>query len=144
MPVTSVTQIERFAKLETKLIPTTLDYAGVSGLRNEAKRIRDKYVDPPQTTDFALLFLPTEGLYAEALRRPGLADSLQREHRVVLAGPTTLFAVLNSLQMGFRTLAIQKQSGEVWRVLGEIKTQFQNHARLLGKVKENLDKAGKK
>ena len=111
-------------------------------LRLEAKRIRDKYVDPPQTTDFAILFLPTEGLYAEALRRPGLADLLQRDFKVALAGPTTLCALLNSLQMGFRTLAIQKQSGEVWRVLGEVKTQFRLYADVLGKVKEKIQQAG--
>jgi len=111
-------------------------------LRLEAKRIHDKYVNPPQTTDFAILFLPTEGLYAEALRRPGLADALQRECKVAIVGPTTLCAVLNGLQMGFRTLAIQKQSGEVWRVLGDAKKQFQTYAGLLGRVKENLDRAG--
>ena len=87
-----------------------------SRLRDEAKKIRDKYVEPPHTTDFAILYLPTEGLYAEALRRPGLAETLQRECRVSLAGPTTLAALLNSLQMGFRTLAIEKRSSEVWAV----------------------------
>ncbi|MGA3028472.1 MAG: DNA recombination protein RmuC [Bryobacteraceae bacterium] len=111
-------------------------------LRLEAKRIHHKYVDPPQTTDFAILFLPTEGLYAEALRRPGLADLLQRDFKVAIAGPTTLCALLNSLQMGFRTLAIQKQSGEVWRVLGEVKTQFRRYAGVLGKVKEKIQQAG--
>ena len=111
-------------------------------LRLEAKRIHNKYVDPPQTTDFAILFLPTEGLYAEALRRPGLADSLQRDFKVAIAGPTTLCALLNSLQMGFRTLAIQKQSGEVWRVLGQVKTQFHRYADVLGKVKEKIQQAG--
>jgi DNA recombination protein RmuC len=111
-------------------------------LRLEAKRIRDKYLDPPQTTDFAILFLPTEGLYAEALRRPGLADSLQRECKVALAGPTTLCALLNSLQMGFRTLAIQKQSGEVWQVLGQVKKQFHLYSHVLGTVKKRLQQAG--
>jgi len=111
-------------------------------LRLEARRIRDKYVDPPRTTDFAILFLPTEGLYAEALRRPGLADSLQRDCRIILAGPTTLYALLNSLQMGFRTLAIQKQSGEVWRVLGEAKTQFRKYADVLGRVRRKIQEAG--
>lgn len=111
-------------------------------LRLEAKRIRDKYLDPPQTTDFAILFLPTEGLYSEALRRPGLADSLQRDCKVALAGPTTLCALLNSLQMGFRTLAIQKQSGEVWRVLGEVKKQFHLYADVLGTVKKRIQQAG--
>jgi DNA recombination protein RmuC len=111
-------------------------------LRLEGKRIRDKYLDPPQTTDFAILFLPTEGLYAEAIRRPGLADSLQRDCKVAIAGPTTLCALLNSLQMGFRTLAIQKQSGEVWRVLGQVKKQFLLYADVLSTVKKRLQQAG--
>jgi DNA recombination protein RmuC len=93
-------------------------------LRLEARSIRDKYLAPPHTTDFAILFLPTEGLYAEALRRPGLMEALQREYKVVLAGPTTLLATLNSLQMGFRTLALEKRSAEVWEVLGAVKTEF--------------------
>ncbi len=93
-------------------------------IREEAKRICTKYVAPPHTTDFALLFLPTEGLYAEALRRPGLFEALQREHRVTLVGPTTLLAVLNSLQMGFRTLAIEQRSGEVRQLLGAVNTEF--------------------
>ena len=111
-------------------------------LRLEAKRIHEKYIDPPRTTDFAVLFLPTEGLYAEALRRPGLADALQRECKVAIVGPTTLCAVLNGLQMGFRTLAIQKQSGEVWRVLGEAKTQFRKYADVLGRVRRKIQEAG--
>ena len=111
-------------------------------LRLEAKRIHEKYIDPPRTTDFAILFLPTEGLYAEALRRPGLADALQRECKVAIVGPTTLCAVLNGLQMGFRTLAIQKQSGEVWRVLGEAKTQFRKYADVLGRVRRKIQEAG--
>src|SRR5690606_19177983 len=93
-------------------------------LRVEARVIRDKYIAPPHTSDFAILFVPTEGLYAEALRRPGLVESLQRDYRVMLAGPTTLLATLNSLQMGFRTLALEKRSSEVWQVLGAVKTEF--------------------
>jgi DNA recombination protein RmuC len=93
-------------------------------IRLEAKSIAEKYVEPPYTTDFAILFLPTEGLYAEVLRRPGLMEVLQREHRVTLAGPTTLMAIMNSLQMGFRTLALEKRSSEVWQVLGAVKTEF--------------------
>ena len=89
-----------------------------------AKDIRDKYLDPPHTTDFAIMFLPTEGLYAEVIRRPGLFEALQRDCRVVVAGPTTLAALLNSLQMGFRTLAIEKRSSEVWKLLGAVKTEF--------------------
>ena len=90
----------------------------------EARRIRDKYIAPPHTTDFALLFLPTEGLYAEVLRRPGLFEALQREFRVTLVGPTTLLALLNSLQMGFLTLAIEKRSSEVWQLLATVKSEF--------------------
>lgn len=112
-------------------------------LRDEAKTIRAKYVQPPHTTDFALLFLPTEGLYAEAINRAGLADALQREFRVTLAGPTTLTALLNSLQMGFRTLAIEKRSSEVWQVLGAVKTEFGKFGDVLDKVKDKLDQASK-
>ncbi len=112
-------------------------------LRASAKAIREKYIAPPHTTDFAILYLPTEGLYAEVLRRPGLAEQLQREHRVNLAGPTTLWAILNSLQMGFRTLAIQKRSSEVWAVLGAVKTEFGRFAEVLEKVQKKLDEASK-
>ena len=117
-------------------------------VRLEAKSIMEKYVEPPYTTDFAILFLPTEGLYAEVLRRPGLIESLQRDFRVTLAGPTTLMAMLNSLQMGFRTLALEKRSSEVWQVLGAVKTEFGKFGDVLAKVKEQtqtvlntLDKA---
>ena len=112
-------------------------------VKTQAKSIRDKYVEPPHTTDFALMFLPTEGLYAEVLRRPGLADLLQREYRVTVAGPTTLSALLNSLQMGFRTLAIEKRSSEVWKVLGAVKTEFGKFGEVLEKVGEKLDQAQK-
>ena len=110
-------------------------------LRKEARTIRDKYVAPPHTTDFAILFLPSEGLYAEALRRPGLMESLQREYKVMLAGPTTLLATLNSLQMGFRTLALEKRSAEVWEVLGAVKTEFGKFGEVLAKTKKKLDEA---
>ncbi|KQU81665.1 MULTISPECIES: DNA recombination protein RmuC [unclassified Rhizobacter] len=110
-------------------------------LRLEARSIHDKYVSPPHTTDFAILFVPTEGLYAEALRRPGLVESLQREHHVMLAGPTTLLATLNSLQMGFRTLALEKRSVEVWEVLGAVKTEFAKFGDVLAKTKKKLDEA---
>ena len=96
---------------------------------------------PPHTTDFAILFLPTEGLYAEALRRPGLVEALQREHKVMLAGPTTLLATLNSLQMGFRTLALEQRSAEVWEVLGAVKTEFGKFGDVLAKTKKKLDEA---
>lgn len=104
-------------------------------IRLEAKSMAEKYLEPPHTTDFAILFLPTEGLYAEVLRRPGLMEALQREHRVTLAGPTTLMAMLNSLQMGFRTLALEKRSSEVWQVLGAVKTEFGKFGEVLAKVK---------
>jgi DNA recombination protein RmuC len=109
----------------------------------EAKSIHDKYVEPPHTTDFAILFVPTEGLYAEAVSRSGLADTLQREYRVMLCGPMNLAAMLNSLQLGFRTLAIEKRSTEVWRVLGAVKTEFGKFGELLAKTKEKLDQVGK-
>jgi DNA recombination protein RmuC len=110
-------------------------------LRAEARVIREKYVAPPHTTDFGILFVPTEGLYAEALRRPGLVEALQREHRVMLAGPTTLLATLSSLQMGFRTLALEKRSVEVWEVLGAVKTEFGKFGDVLAKTKKKLDEA---
>jgi DNA recombination protein RmuC len=110
-------------------------------LRLEAKTIREKYVAPPHTTEFAILFVPTEGLYAEALRRPGLMEALQREHRVTLVGPTTLLATLSSLQMGFRTLALEKRSAEVWEVLGAVKTEFGKFGEVLAKTKKKLDEA---
>jgi DNA recombination protein RmuC len=110
-------------------------------VKAEAKSIRDKYMDPPHTTEFAVLFLPLEGLYAEVLRRPGLWDTLQREFRVVVTGPTTLSALLNSLQMGFRTLAIQKRTSEVWQVLGAVKTEFGKFGDLLEKTQKKLQEA---
>ncbi|WP_321817762.1 MULTISPECIES: DNA recombination protein RmuC [unclassified Paraburkholderia] len=108
-------------------------------VRAEARTIAEKYVSPPHTTDFALLFLPTEGLYAEILRRPGLTDLLQRDYRVSVAGPTTLTALLNSLQMGFRTLAIEKRSSEVWQVLGAVKTEFGKFGDVLARTKTQLE-----
>lgn len=101
----------------------------------EARSIEEKYIEPPHTTDFAILFLPTEGLYAEVLRRPDLMQGLQRKHRITLAGPTTLLAILNSLQMGFRTLALEKRSSEVWQVLGAVKAEFGKFGDVLSKVK---------
>jgi DNA recombination protein RmuC len=110
-------------------------------LKLEARTIRDKYIAAPHTTDFGILFVPTEGLYAEALRRPGLVDVLQREFKVMLAGPTTLLATLNSLQMGFRTLALEKRSAEVWQVLGAVKTEFGRFGDVLAKTKRKLEEA---
>ncbi|MGD0154063.1 MAG: DNA recombination protein RmuC [Thermacetogeniaceae bacterium] len=110
-------------------------------IRLEAKSIKEKYLDPPHTTDFAIMFLPVEGLYAEVLRRPGLCEALQREHRVVITGPTTLAAILNSLQMGFRTLAIERRSSEVWSLLGAVKTEFGKFGDLLDKTHKKLEEA---
>ena len=110
-------------------------------LKGCAKDIRDKYIEPPYTTSFGIMFLPFEGLYAEVVRM-GLVDVLQQNYRVSIAGPTTLSALLNSLQMGFRTLAIQKRSGEVWQVLGAVKTEFSNFERVLAKAKERIDQTG--
>jgi DNA recombination protein RmuC len=111
-------------------------------LRLEARSIREKYIAPPHTTDFGILFVPTEGLYAEALRRPGLLEGLQREFKVMLCGPTTLLATLTSLQMGFRTLALEKRSAEVWEVLGAVKTEFGKFGDVLAKAKKKLEEAG--
>ena len=117
-------------------------------IRSEAKTIAEKYLSPPLTTDFAILFLPTEGLYAEVMRRPGLADELQRTCRVSISGPSTLSALLNSLQMGFRTLVLEKRSSEVWQVLGAVKTEFGKFGDVLAatrnalvKAADNIDKA---
>jgi len=111
-------------------------------LRSQAKDIRDKYISPPHTTDFAILFLPSESLYAEALRRPGHWDRIQADFRVVIAGPTTIAALLNSLQMGFKTLAIQERSSEVWRVLAGVKKEFDKFGDVLAKVKKKIEEAG--
>jgi DNA recombination protein RmuC len=111
-------------------------------IRAEARRIRQKYVAPPHTTDFGLMFLPTEGLYAEVVRRAGLVDALQREHRVVVAGPTTLAALLNSLQMGFRTFAVERRTSEVWAVLGAVKTEFGRFGEMLARTRAQLETVG--
>ena len=107
-------------------------------LRAEARTMREKYISPPHTTDFGLLYLPAEGLYAEVLRRPGLVETLQRDHRVTVAGPTTLLAMLNSLQMGFRTLAIEQRSSEVWALLGAVKNEFEKFGQVLAKTRQQL------
>jgi DNA recombination protein RmuC len=113
----------------------------VHRIKLEAKAIKEKYLDPPYTTDFGILFLPTEGLYAEVLRQPGLSDFLQREHRIVITGPTTLAAILNSLQIGFRTLAIEKRSSEVWILLAAVKKEFGLFADVLDKTQKKLQEA---
>jgi len=107
-------------------------------IKKMAKEIRDKYINPPQTTDFAIMFLPFESIYAEVIRRSTLVDQLREEINITVAGPTTLVALLNSLQMGFRTLAIQKRSSEVWKVLGAVKTEFENFGGMLQKAQKNI------
>lgn len=113
----------------------------IRSILNSAKDISEKYIHPPYTTDFAIMFLPTEGLYSEVLRQPGIVDKLQQEYRVVIAGPTTLSAILNSLRMGFQTLAIEKRSSEVWQILAAVKTEFGKFTGILSKVKKQLDAA---
>lgn len=137
---------QRLVEAQDRADPLAVEVAAKAlemRLRDEAKKIRDKYVEPPYTTDFAILYLPTEGLYAEALRRTGLADALQRDFRISIAGPTTLAALLNSLQMGFRTLAIEKRSSEVWAVLGAVKTEFAKFGDALESTRKKLEQATK-
>jgi len=139
-----VEDYERLQLAQDRADAAAVDEAGralETRVKLEARRIHEKYVEPPHTTDFALLFLATEGLYAEVLRRPGLVESLQREYRVVVTGPTTLSAMLNSLQMGFRTLVLEKRSAEVWQVLGAVKTEFGKFGDVLGKLKSQLQTA---
>jgi DNA recombination protein RmuC len=133
---------ERLIDAQERADAVAADEAGrmlEARIKLEAKAIREKYISPPHTTDFALLFLPTEGLYAEVMKRPGLADEVQRAQRVVLAGPSTLAALLNSLQMGFKTLAIEKRSSEVWLLLGAVKTEFGKFGDTLAKTKRQLE-----
>jgi DNA recombination protein RmuC len=113
-----------------------------SSIKKFAKDIRDKYIEPPYTTDFGIMFLPVEGLFAEVVRRTNLLETLQREYKIVVTGPTTLAAILNSLQMGFRTLAIEKRSSEVWKILGAVKTEFGRFGEVLKKAQEKITKAG--
>ncbi|MEO7072501.1 MAG: DNA recombination protein RmuC [Rhodanobacter sp.] len=149
LPIDSKFPVEDYQRLLDAQDAADVDAAALAGralevrVREEAKRIKSKYVAPPHTTDFAVLFLPTEGLYAEVLRRPGLFESLQREHRVMVAGPTTLSALLNSLQMGFRTLAIAKRSSEVWKLLGAVKSEFGKFGLVLEKAERQLNTVSK-
>ncbi len=149
IPIDSKFPIEDYDRLvqASEQADTTLLEHATSELekriKTEAKRIADKYVYPPKTTDFGIMFLPTEGLYAEIMRRPGLAAEIQNKFRISIAGPSTLGAFLNSLQMGFRTLAIQKRSGEVWQVLNEAKTEFEKYALWVERVKKNIEQAHK-
>jgi DNA recombination protein RmuC len=138
---------ERLAEAQEKGDPAAVE-AAIKTLETQLKRcakdICEKYINPPKTTDFALLFLPSEGLYAEAIRRVGLVQNVQRDCRVTFVGPTTLAALLNSLQMGFRTLAIQKRSSEVWNLLATVKTEFAKFGEALSVVKEKIDQASRK
>jgi DNA recombination protein RmuC len=138
---------ERLAAAQEKGDPTAVE-AAMKTLETQLKRcakdICEKYINPPKTTDFALMFLPSEGLYAEAIRRVGLVQNVQRDCRVTFVGPTTLAALLNSLQMGFRTLAIQKRSSEVWNLLAAVKTEFGKFGEALSAVKEKIDQASRK
>lgn len=127
--VGNIEAIEEFRKAFTR------------NIKKSAADIRDKYIDPPNTTDFAILFLPFENLYAEVLRTPGLFESLQRENKIIITGPTTLSAILNSLQMGFRTLSIEKRSSEVWELLSSVKTEFGKFGEVLAKTKKKLEEA---
>jgi DNA recombination protein RmuC len=139
-------QYERLAEAADRADADGVALAGRElerAVRLEAKTIAEKYLSPPLTTDFAILFLPTEGLYAEVMRRPGLADELQRTCRVSIAGPSTLSALLSSLQMGFRTLALEKRSSEVWQVLGAVKTEFGKFGDVLAATKMTLERAAK-
>ncbi|HEY6773005.1 MAG TPA: DNA recombination protein RmuC, partial [Oxalicibacterium sp.] len=149
MPIDAKFPKEQYERLADAAEHADMDGVAAAGreletvIRNEAKKIAEKYLSPPLTTDFAILFLPTEGLYAEVMRRPGLADELQRNCRVSIAGPSTLSALLNSLQMGFRTLALEKRSSEVWQVLGAVKTEFGKFGDVLSATKATLERAAK-
>jgi DNA recombination protein RmuC len=144
----------KFPKEQYERLAEAAEHADIEGvaaagkelertIRAEAKTIAEKYLSPPLTTDFGILFLPTEGLYAEVMRRPGLADELQRTCRISIAGPCTLTALLNSLQMGFRTLALEKRSSEVWQVLGAVKTEFGKFGDVLSATKMSLERVTK-
>jgi DNA recombination protein RmuC len=147
LPIDAKFPMEDYQRLLEAQENADIEGAGIAGraleirVREEARRIKSKYIAPPHTTDFAVLFLPTEGLFAEVIRRPGLFELLQREHRVTVAGPTTLSALLNSLQMGFRTLAIAKRSSEVWALLGAVKNEFGKFGVVLEKTRKQLDAA---
>jgi len=133
---------ERLLEAQGRADPVAADTAAralETRIRAEARSIAEKYLEPPHTTDFAILFLPTEGLYAEVLRRPGLMEALSREHRITLAGPATLLALLGALQMGFRTLALERRASEVWQVLGAVKSEFGRFGEVLGKVRSQTE-----
>lgn len=149
IPIDSKFPIEAYERLidaSDKADTTLIDIASSElerQIKTDAKRISSKYIIPPKTTDFAIMFLPTEGLYAEVMKKPGLATEIQNKYRVSIAGPSTLGAFLNSLQMGFRSLMIQKRSGEVWQTLSEVKTEFEKYLSWIEKVKRNIELTSK-
>lgn len=149
LPIDSKFPKEQYERLLEAFDRADADAVALEGkalenaVRNEAKTIAEKYLSPPHTTDFGILFLPTEGLYAEVVKRPGLVDELQRVHRVTVAGPVTLNTVLNALQLGFKTLALEKRSSEVWQVLSAVKTEFGKFGDILAKTKDTLARAAK-
>jgi DNA recombination protein RmuC len=150
LPIDSKFPLEDYQSLldaSDRVDASAIEEAGrrlVTRVKNSAKEISSKYLNPPHTTDFAIMFLPNEGLYAEVLRRPGLVDCLQRDHRIVIAGPTTLWGMLTSFQMGFRTLAIERRSTEVWALLGAVKTEFAKFGTVLDAIQKNLQRASTK
>lgn len=149
LPVDAKFPKEQYERLLDAFDAADAEAVAVSGkaletaIRGEAKGFSEKYLSPPHTTDFGILFLPTEGLYAEVVKRAGLVDTLQREHRVTVAGPVTLTTLLNALQLGFRTLALEKRSSEVWKVLGAVKTEFGKFGEVLAKTRDTLEKAAR-
>lgn len=149
LPIDSKFPIEDYERLQQALEDVNLVEIEAtrksleSRIKLEAKKIQDKYIDPPNTTDFGIMFLPTEGLYAEVLRKPGFFNTLQKEFKIIVAGPTTVSALLNSLQMGFRTLAVEKRASEVWNLLGDVKKEFVKFGDILDKTQTRLQQAGK-
>jgi DNA recombination protein RmuC len=149
LPIDAKFPVEDYQRLMDAQDKADVEQVEVAGkalearIKQEAKTIRDKYIEPPHTTDFGILFLPTEGLYAEVLRRPGLADFIQREYRVIVSGPTSFAALLNSLQMGFRTLVIEQRSSEIWVLLGEVKTEFSKFGDVIDATQKKLEQASK-
>jgi DNA recombination protein RmuC len=147
LPIDAKFPIEDYQRLleaedaNDKLAIESANKAIEKRLKDEGKKIQTKYIDPPATTDFAILFIPIEGLYAQVLKLPGLVDFIQREYRVMITGPTTITAILNSLQMGFRTLAIEKQSSEIWKTLSEVKTEFGRFGEILERTQKKLQEA---
>jgi DNA recombination protein RmuC len=147
LPIDAKFPVEDYQRLidaQEKADPVAAEQASAQleiRIKGCAKDIAEKYLSPPQTTDFGILYLPTEGLFAEVMKRPGLADTLQNKYRVVIAGPTTVWSLLNSLQMGFRTLAIEKRSSDVWKLLAAVKTEWTKYGEVLDKVQKKLQEA---